>query len=281
MGLQEKLNSYCIKTDSGLMVVDESRNWPVCGGNKIRKLSNILLHKKVEGLLTFGSKYSSHCLATAYWGATNNCPVRLLIIDDEEPDVSWFPHLNLSARMGAEVIFVPNDEASERIDHERAQFSEYCWIPGGGHCLAGFIAYRDWFSEFLAQATEARQRDAVILPYGTGTTALGILAAIRDQELPMRVIGVSVARERQRCLLAAREILDENALTFLDIDDRFAGQYGERKPHHDRLRLDFLMRSGIFPDPIYNIRVVEYLQAERIDNVIMIHTGGQLNNLLP
>jgi hypothetical protein len=39
------------------LVLDESRNWPLCGGNKIRKLARILQGVEVSGLLTFGSRY--------------------------------------------------------------------------------------------------------------------------------------------------------------------------------------------------------------------------------
>lgn len=265
----------------GLVILDESRNWPLCGGNKMRKLFSIMENHRPSGILTFGSKYSSHCLAAAYWGAMRACPVRLLVLDDEEPNYEQYPHLALSARLGAEMVFVPTCEARERIDHERTGRPGYHWIPGGGHCRKGLEAYRDWFSRVLMRYPELGQRHAVVLPYGTGTTALGILSAIRDKGMAMRVIGVSVSRDRQQCYRAAREWMNEDALAWLDIDDRFAGHYGQRVPSHEKLRMDFLKRTGIFPDPIYNIRVVEFLESEKPDNIIMIHTGGQINNLLP
>lgn len=280
MDVQESMNSACIKAGPELTVLDESRNWPLCGGNKARKLSYILRDEKVKGLLTFGSKYSSHCLATAYFGAKLGCPVRLLVLDKEEPNIDRYPHLALSSKLGAELVFVPTDDAYKRIAEEKAHFVDYHWIPGGGHCQAGFIAYKDWFVDALQKHPELCERDKVVLPYGTGTTALGILAAIHEKGLAMRVIGVSVARDHQRCLEAAREFLDDNTLSLLHIDDRYAGQYGLFKTNHKRLRAKFLKRTGLFPDPIYNVRVIEYMNEERLNNMIMVHTGGQLNNLL-
>lgn len=281
MDLQEELKTIHIEVNDTLSVLDESRNWPVCGGNKVRKLYRILGEERVKGLLTFGSKYSSHCLAAAYWGARHDCPVRLLVLDEEEIDIPRYPHLVLSKKLGAELIFVPIEQAHEKISDEQVRFSEYRWIPGGGHCLAGLEAYKDWFLSVLSEYPELRKRTKVILPYGTGTTALGILAAIREEELSMQVIGVSVSRDRIRCLTAAREFIDEASITYLQIDDRYSGRYGERENHHDNLRMEFLKRIGVLPDPIYNVRVVEYLYEENVTEGIVIHTGGQLNNLLP
>jgi len=274
------MNVVRIEVDNELTVLDESRNWPLCGGNKIRKLSYILRNEQFNGLLTFGSKYSSHCLATAYLGAKRGCPVRLLVLDESEPSIDRYPHLALSAKLGAELVFVLTDDAYVRIAEEKDRFADYHWIPGGGHCQAGLIAYKDWFVEVLQRYPELCERDKVLLPYGTGTTALGILAAINEKGLDMQVIGVSVARDHKRCMDAAKEFFDDKALSALHIDDRYSGQYGEFKKNHKRLRADFLKRTGIVPDPVYNIRVIEYMNAERLCNVIMIHTGGQLNNLL-
>jgi hypothetical protein len=60
MDLQENLKTTHIEVSDMLSILDESRNAPFCGGNKVRKLCCILNEEKVKGLLTFGSKYSSH-----------------------------------------------------------------------------------------------------------------------------------------------------------------------------------------------------------------------------
>jgi len=280
MDLQENLKTTHVEVSNTLSVLDESSNSPFCGGNKVRKLNRILGQERSKGLLTFGSKYSSHCLAVAYWGAKHDCPVRLLVLDEEEIDTRRFPHLVLSKRLGADLIFVPNAQAYERITGEQVKFPGYRWIPGGGHCMAGLEAYKAWFLSVLSEYPELRTRTKVVLPYGTGTTALGILAAIREEGLSMRVIGVSVSRDRIRCLTAAREFIDEASIKFLQIDDRYSGRYGERERHHDAIRMRFLKRTGILPDPVYNVRVVEYLYEENVTEGILVHTGGQLNNLL-
>lgn len=261
-------------------MIDESHNFPVCGGNKIRKIKYILSDPKIDGILTYGSKYSSHCLASAYWGALNNVPVRLLILEADDVTFSAYPNLSMSITLGADLVRVPPSEAYDRIKEEKKSFSSYFWIPGGGHTEEGLKAYRDWFGQLLDEDNSLMDRDWVALPYGTGTTALGILRAIRDRGLSMEVIGVSVSRSKDRCLEAAREFVSDEELDLLTIDDRFEGKYGERTSRQETLRHTFLEETGILPDPIYNVRVVEYLEEEERQNGVVINTGGQWNNLL-
>lgn len=260
--------------------IDESKNNTVCGGNKIRKISQIMKDESPSGILTYGSKYSSHCLASAYWGALNNVPVRLLVLEADDIDFSTFPNLNVSITLGADIVRIPPSEAYDLIEKEQKSFSSYFWIPGGGHTEEGLKAYRDWFGQVLDEDSSLMDRDWVALPFGTGTTALGILMAIRDQGLSMEVIGVSVSRSKDRCLEAARDLVSDEKLDLLTIDDRFAGKYGERTSRQATLRQTFLEETGILPDPIYNVRVVEYLEEEDRKNGVIINTGGQWNNLL-
>lgn len=264
------------------IILDDSRNQPLCGGNKIRKLVGFLHQKTPDGLLAFGSKYSSLCLATACWGARHSVPVRLLILDADEAEVSrgTYPHVRLARQLGADIITVHPDQARERIDEEQAAAPTYTFVPGGAHSREGLQAYQDWFSGVLSRHPELRERDWIALPFGTGTTALGILAAVVAAGVDMRVIGVSVARTRKSCLEHAVDLVDPATLDRLQIDERFAGQYGVRSPHHDQLRMRFFRRAGILPDPIYNVRVAEFVEAEGLRDGIILNTGGQWNNLL-
>jgi 1-aminocyclopropane-1-carboxylate deaminase/D-cysteine desulfhydrase-like pyridoxal-dependent ACC family enzyme len=186
----------------------------------------------------------------------------------------------MSVTLGADLVRVPTSEAYDRIKEEKKSFSSYFWIPGGGHTEDGLRAYSDWFGSVLDKKSSLSDQNWVAVPYGTGTTALGILRAICDRGLTMEVIGISVSRSKDRCLEAARELVSREELGQLTIDDRFEGRYGERTSKQERLRKIFLEETGILPDPIYNVRVVEYLEEECLENGIVINTGGQWNNLL-
>lgn len=263
------------------VIVDESRNSPLAGGNKIRKLCRIIGSMEPKGLLTLGTPFSNHCLAVAYWGATRRVPVRLLILTDRNTGAATYPNLAMAKSLGAELVFIAHESAERRIAQEISEYQEYMWIPGGGHSREGLEAYRDWFLDLMQQHPALKAREWVAVAYGTGTTALGILASIEALALDIQVIGISVARVRERCIYAALELVSHEDIARLKIDDRFAGRYGVREAHHEELRLSFLRKTGILVDPIYNIRVVEFLEAENLENGIIVHTGGQLNNLLP
>lgn len=267
---------------SKITILDDSRNQPLCGGNKIRKLVRFLQGKDPKGLLAFGSRYSSLCLATAWWGARNGVPVRLLILDADETEVSRgdYPHLRLARELGADIVTVHPDRARERIDEEQDAAPTYTLVPGGAHCKEGLQAYEEWFSRVLSHHPELQERDWIALPFGTGTTALGIAAAVQAAGVGIRVIGVSVARDRAACLDHVTGLVDSRALDRLEIDDRFAGQYGVMSPHHRELRMSFFRGTGILPDPIYNVRVAELVETEGFRNGIIVNTGGQWNNLL-
>jgi len=267
--------------NSHIDILDESRNAPLCGGNKMRKLSAILHGEICKGLLTMGSTYSNHCLATACCGALLGLPVRLLIVETVPCKPSRFPNLNLAHRLGAELVFIPPPEARKRIDEERECYKDYFWIPGGGHTRKGLEVYRSWFRRIIDDHPNLKKKDWVVLPFGTGTTALGILQAIVDLNLEIQVIGISVARTKEACEESIKELgvpVEERRLKIVDC---FAGQYGKRESHHHSLQCSYFRRSGVFPDPIYNIRVVEFLENESIENGVVINTGGMLNTLLP
>ena len=61
----------------------------------------------------------------------------------------------------------------------KQKYSSYTWIPGGGHSKEGLEAYSDYFSSIIKNNKYYfRQIKKVICPFGTGTTALGILDGI-------------------------------------------------------------------------------------------------------
>ncbi len=272
------INSQILIGLNRLLVIDESRNWPLCGGNKYRKIDRILSGKKHSGILTYGSKYSSHCLAATYWGTERTIPVRLIIIRDNFQGKES-PNIIASKHLGAQIVETDANEASATIEREQARYKNYTWIAGGGHCKQGFEAYRDWFFETLKENKSVRERDEIVLPYGTGTTALGILAAVIDAGLSTRVTGVSVARSKELCLEEARKFLPESALNQLNIIDKYEGKYGVQLESDHETRIDFLRNTGILPDPIYNVRSASYIRQLDPQKTLIIHTGGQLNNL--
>jgi 1-aminocyclopropane-1-carboxylate deaminase/D-cysteine desulfhydrase-like pyridoxal-dependent ACC family enzyme len=132
----------------------------------------------------------------------------------------------------------------------------------------------------FSEHKELRSIDWILLPYGTGTTALGITAALQELGAAIKVMGISVSRTKERCLKAAEEFLSIGDLGNLLIDDRFAGKYGQRTTDQDNYFAQFLKETGIMVDPIYNIRSVQYFYDENLSNGLIINTGGTGNLFL-
>jgi 1-aminocyclopropane-1-carboxylate deaminase/D-cysteine desulfhydrase-like pyridoxal-dependent ACC family enzyme len=270
---------YLTQINQDLWVLDETRICNTVGGNKLRKLEYILKGKRPKGIITMGSVYSSHCMAVSYWGMKNNVPVHLIIIRDEpcENIEAEYPYLRLSVKMGAKLNFVSKEDAYDFIENYKARYADFLWVPGGGHTIEGLYAYKDLFMKIMDENEELHAIEWILLPYGTGTTALGITAALHEQGGRVKVIGISVSRTKERCLKAAEEFFNGGDLSDLLIDDRFAGRYGQRTADQHTYFTQFLKETGIMVDPIYNIRSVQYYYDENLRNGLIINTGGTGN----
>jgi len=276
------LDYHIQKLGEGNFLLDESRNHSYVSGNKLRKFNGILKDRKeLAGLITLGSVFSSHCLTTAFYGAYLRKPVVLIIIGNAEASARDYPHLKASLDFGARVLFVEAANATAFIDEQKERFSEYLWIPGGGHTAEAMEAYRLFFESLFQKHPELSQLERILLPYGTGTTASGICQAIHTQQLPARVTGVSVARNKERCLEAARDFISSaDELAMLDIVEDYAGRYHERTEATEAARQRFFVETGVLPDPVYNAKSIEYFYRKEMKNTLVVNTGGMLNNLL-
>jgi 1-aminocyclopropane-1-carboxylate deaminase/D-cysteine desulfhydrase-like pyridoxal-dependent ACC family enzyme len=263
------------------LLIDESTNHPLCGGNKIRKLEYILKDTdQYSGYLTYGSKYSSHCLATAYMARKNSKKARLLITDKKSTDIGNYPNLKLAKLLGAEILFIGQESLHTKIEIEKNKCINFLWIKGGGHELSGLEAYKDWFIGVIKKCPSITKYNQLILPFGTGTTALGIAKAVFESNLDIKIKGISVARTKDICLMESKKIVSDDILNILEIDDRFSGKYGIFNSGQKLIRVNFQKEYGILPDPIYNVRVAQYIHEEKVEKSIILNTGGQLNNLL-
>jgi 1-aminocyclopropane-1-carboxylate deaminase/D-cysteine desulfhydrase-like pyridoxal-dependent ACC family enzyme len=267
------------KIHSHLWLLDETLICNTIGGNKLRKLEYILNHKNPSGIITMGSVYSSHCMAAAYWGIKNDVPVHLLVICDKPHEITLceYPFLYLCQKIGAQLNFISHEGAYDVIENYKNDHSDFLWIPGGGHTKEGMEAYRDLFLKIFADNEELHTLDWILLPYGTGTTALGIVSALNELDLDIKVIGVSVSRDKKRCLDSALELMKREKMEKLIIDDRFAGKYGQRQEYQHTYFRQFFRETGIMVDPIYNIRSAEYYYKEKLRNGLIINTGGSAN----
>lgn len=277
-----ELQHHIQRLSRGNFLLDEGQNHGYVSGNKLRKFNGIIREQpEVSGFITLGSVFSSHCMTTAFYGAYLSKPVVLIIITENEVDESDFPHLKASTDFGAKVLFVKGENATDFIDKQKERYRDYLWVPGGGHTPGAAAEYCSFFKSLFRGNTSLRSVERIILPYGTGTTAFGICKAITALQLPIKVTGVSVARDKERCLQAATEFAGSEAeLDPLEIVDDYAGRYHERTTETEAARQQFFKETSVLPDPVYNAKSIEYFYRKEMSNTLIVNTGGMLNNLL-
>jgi 1-aminocyclopropane-1-carboxylate deaminase/D-cysteine desulfhydrase-like pyridoxal-dependent ACC family enzyme len=264
-----------------LSILDENLNNSFISGNKIRKIKAIVdTQQAINGILSIGSSYSSHILACAWWAKKLNIPFKGIIITDGKIQSEKYPHLKMAEKFGAGLVFTSNKDAYYTIDFWKQKLSNYLWIPGGAHTLEAANAYKVLFDKLFKEDDVMEQIESIILPYGTGTTAYGIWKSVLKNNQRIKVIGVSVSRDKERCFEAISKLEGLNDFQGLMIDDRFSGKYGEMDDITEKFRWQFFLETGLLPDPVYNAKSIRYFYEEKLKNALIVNTGGMLNNLL-
>lgn len=275
-----KMLPYYLAKKRDIWILDESLNFNSFGGNKIRKILATLRGHNYKGLLTHGSPYSNHILATSFVAKIKGWPSTLIIIADKDIAVKAYPNLNLAESLGSKIIFTNLKDATIKIEMIKKKLSNYFWLPGGCHTCEGFREYSLLFKNIFKETPGLKKIDWILLPYGTGTTALGALDAVKKLKLKIKVLAVSVSRNKTECIQAAKEFMDINNEKMISVIDDYAGEYGVIEPHHSDLRLRFLKDADIFVDPVYNIRTIEYYYKNQLKNGLIVNTGGNYNSLI-
>lgn len=281
MGTEKNLNiKYNLEKFVDIYILDESNNNGFFSGNKYRKLSYILRNFNNAGILTCGSKFSNHCIATAYYSKRLKTKVILLILSEEKFDIYKYPNIKLAEKLGAEIVWIKTSKATEKINYYKEKYSDYLWIPAGGHTREGMLSYFDLTKHIFNENKELYEIEWILLPYGTGTTALGILKAINELNKNIKVIGVSVSRNKKRCLKAALDFADKNELNNLQIIDKFSGKYGKLNDIDKKYQDRFFHEYEIYVDPIYNVRSIRYFYEMKLKKGLIVNTGGEGNLFL-
>lgn len=274
------------------------------GGNKARKIDNILVEAKAQGcnaIVTAGSPESNHArvcsLAAAQLGW--KCTI-ILHPQDPSARLPNDGNLLLMRLAGAELKIVQHADVGPAMAHEMERLQKSglrpYYIRGGGHGLPGSKAYYLATHELLQQA-DAMGLPApnfIVLASGTGSTHAGVHVGAGKLLRKCTVVGISISRVKSRGLPIVEQSVAElrahlaltsperNAVVFRD---EFIGAgYGETLPG---VAVDIrraLQLEGLGLDPIYTGKAFHGLSAmvgageiARGSNVVFWHTGGLIN----
>lgn len=273
----------------------------VGGGNKGRKIVHILEEAEEQGsnaLVTTGGTQSNHARAAALAASSKGWRCKLVLHGNPQEISLTQGNLLLMQLAGAELEIVkPPDIAHSMraaVDAFRAEGLNPYEIPGGGHSIAGAMAYLAAVEELKQQCEEEKRRpDWIILASGTGTTQAGIIVGLERIGWQTRVVGVSVARRNPRgknavkraCKELTTHLGMEEQPTTVDFRDDWVGEGYEKAGDEvlENIRMVAKM-DGLILDPTYTgkaftalLDLVETGEIGRGSNVLFWHTGGLLN----
>lgn len=291
-----KIESWCTEFDCDFYMKRDDLFEEGGGGSKARMLQYILWDAKkcnADYVLTAGGPFSNFNRALALMCKKHNLKMRLILFNNNL-------HINrqsLNKRFidycNVEIVTCDPDFVPETIQIEKEKIANdgfkayYIW--GGGKSNEGVQAYYDAFKEIKRQLKDV---DYVFTAVGTGTTYAGLLSGAALENSSTKVIGFSVAREKEIAEGVIHETLNDFPLvsdsTLLPIeinDDFLMGGYGKTSATLNEFIRSFIQNEGIIVDSIYVGKALygtyKYLQNIKSDiknrKIVFLNTGGLYN----
>lgn len=107
---------YKLLRKKNIFILDESLGGKIFEGNKFRKSKYLLNYSIKQGIITFGSKYSNHSLAMAYFCSLKKKKLIYLLVDKEKVLIQNFKNLKIIKDLGAEIIQIKSSEVYNQIN---------------------------------------------------------------------------------------------------------------------------------------------------------------------
>jgi 1-aminocyclopropane-1-carboxylate deaminase/D-cysteine desulfhydrase-like pyridoxal-dependent ACC family enzyme len=262
-------------------ILDQSNKGKHFNGNKFIK--NKYLLKKKKKLISMGSKYSNHCLALAFYCKKMRTKFIYLVVSHDihkEKNIEKYPNINMAKKMGAKIIYINGPKIHKKIDFYKNMYSNYLWIPSGGHNQEALEECAKYAKNFIRKNLDLiKNLKWILVTVGTGTTLLGFLSAIIELKLDLKLIGVSVSRPKKNILESAYKFFDKKELNRVKIVNDYQGKYGKILRNDIKYQQKFFEESNLKIDPVYNIRAISYIYKKKLENGLYVNTGGSSNNL--
>lgn len=259
------------------------------GGNKTRK--NIELFKnyvELSGIpdvvITNGGINSNHARVVAlmarYLGSS--CE---LVLHGQEPTIETLDNLSISKIAGARCHIVESNDIRGKIE-ELCRYYETLdqkafVIPGGAHALEAAKAYEAAVRELPFEP------DYIVHASGTGGTQAGLLRGIFKNKMNTNLIGISVARNKERGVAAIEPLLagvPEAKKALLFLDEFTFGGYARTTAKLSSFVSSIIAVEGLPFDEtytgkaMYGLReLIKHGEIKRGAKVVFWHTGGGLN----
>lgn len=272
------------------------------GGSKARKLKYILksaVDRGCTAIVTAGSNHSNHLRAAAVMCRELGLKFTACIHDKRPSIAETRGNLKLTLDLADNVHFVEMKEIKDSMDKTindyiaKGEKPFYIW--GGGHCIEGSYSFYEAAKDTMKSFKEKDKPDYIFVASGTGTTQAGITLGVKEISPDAKIIGVSIARHKERgekaiveslselkTFLQKEELNYENPIVF---DDGYLfGGYAKVNEEYLSALKKIRKEFGLVLDPIYSGKafyaLLDYIERGLIPRdakVLFWNTGGVLN----
>lgn len=273
------------------------------GGNKARmvlKIAEEIDRCGCDSIVTTGGVQSNHARAAALIAAEKGWKCKLVLHGDPELLKKPTGNLVLACLSGADIEIVDPSEINPTMKRAFQELQDNGFhpyeIPGGGHCLAGGVAYIEALEEVARQCDSLHWKpNYIVLASGNGTTQAGLICGVEKLGWDTSVIGISAVRPssvgarivEEMCQQLFDHLDIEMARFEVDFRDEWIGEGYERASQEVLETISWAaLTEGIILDPTYTgkaftgmLKLVESGEIERGSKVLFWHTGGLLNLL--
>lgn len=271
------------------------------GGNKVRIAGEHYRQAVLEGkdvIISYGSPSSNLNRAVAEMCRAHD--MACVVVEAGEEGEEGVGRNGIRVRKsGARIVPCKKSRVAETLgallEELRSEGRNPYYVYGDRYGRGGGGVAAEAYRKVWPEIREQERRlgisfDYLFLATGTGTTQAGLLLGRERDEGGPRIVGISVAREKERAIQKIREAIEENrklrgeAGVFrgeIRLEDKYLqGGYGrsleeerdwiERMYAEEGLRLDRTYTGKSF------YGMVRYLEENKITGkqILFLHTGG-------
>ena len=270
------------------------------GGNKYRIAYEFFLdmeQKNKDLIIAYGNSRSNLCRVISYLSYKKRIPCYIVSPSDDNGDrINTFNSF-LASKTGANHVYCTKNNVADTIDSLMMEFSSKGYNPyyingnkyGKGNEKVPVYAYYKVIDEIIEQEQSMSIKfDYIFLASGTGMTQSGLIAGNITQKNKYKIIGISIARNKDNQIPKLNCFLNEFFNTkdsdysdnIIFDDDYLFGGYGKYTEEIENEIINMYKENGIPLDPTYTgkafVGMKKYLIRNNIKNknILFIHTGG-------
>ena len=271
------------------------------GGNKVRIAYEYFEEMKKQGkdlIIGYGSLRSNFCRVLANMSCHFGIKCCIIMPYDNDDLNSETSNSQLVKFCDVDIVRCHKTEVKQTVDSTIVKYIDMGFDPyyiygnslGTGNKNTPVVAYHKVYNEIHKQALElGLDFDYIFLATGTGATQAGLIAGKSSSGGTEKIIGISVARNKQvaaeiiqdylKCYFGKN--LNTDSLNQINIlDDYVQVGYGNGNKEILASIKEVYVKNGISLDITYTGKayagMINYIKTNNIKNknILFLHTGG-------